>query len=201
MFIDLVGIDGCGKSTIAQALQKLYEQQGKECIVFHGYVPRTNMYLLRDICIKAGFCENDSTSVNSLGIAASLMDIFCNVTEHIRPNDRKIYIAEKYIKDSVVYIPLLGGNPKLPLVYEKNMPTPDFRFILDVDPNIAQERIKKRSFATGVKIKEKETYSIMCKARSAFLSFSNEQNTFIIDANKSVEKIALEILLITSQCT
>lgn len=192
MFIDLSGIDGSGKSTVAMELKKAFEQKGRECIVFHGYIPRKNINLLRDICTKAGIQRENSSFVNSLGMAAALMDVFVNSFIHIIPNSNKIFISEKYIKDSVVYMPLLGGNVELPLMYEKNMPRPDYRFILDIDPYIARKRVEKR----GKYIQEKESYEIMKNAREVFLSFSNEDRTYIINADRKVDTIVNEILSI-----
>lgn len=189
MFIDISGIDGCGKSTVARLLMERLTEEGFVCKVFHGYIPRKNMYMLKDICIKAGMSHKESSSINTLGMAAALMDIFCNTKELFKDDITEIFISEKYIKDSVVYMPLLGGDGDLAKVYEKNMPVPDIRFILDIEAEIAYNRVISRSKKTGKYIQEKESIAIMSDAKKKFLDFSKECNTYIIDASQNVEKV------------
>lgn len=189
MFIDISGIDGCGKSTVARLLMERLSEEGFECKVFHGYIPRKNMYMLKDVCIKAGMSHKESSSINTLGMAAALMDIFCNTKELFKDGITEIFISEKYIKDSVVYMPLLGGNGELAKVYEKNMPVPDIRFILDIEAEIAYNRVISRSTKTGKYIQEKESIEIMSEARKKFLAFSRECNTYVIDASQNLEKV------------
>ena len=189
MFIDISGIDGCGKSTVARLLGERLSEEGFVCKGFHGYIPRKNMYMLKDVCIKAGMSHKESSSINTLGMAAALMDIFCNTKELFKDGTTEIFISEKYIKDSVVYMPLLGGNGELAKVYEKNMPVPDIRFILDIEAEIAYNRVISRSMKTGKYIQEKESIEIMSEARKKFVDFSRECNTYVIDASQNVEKV------------
>ncbi len=201
MFIDLCGIDGCGKSTTAKALQCVFINKGYDCVIFHGYKPRKTMNLLRDVCIKAGIGYNDASFLNSLGMAACLMDIFNNMNKINIDSSEKVLIAEKYIKDSVVYMPLLGGSYKLARMYEDNLPRPDFRFILDLDARIARIRIENRSILTGKLITEKESLEISLEARKRFLEFSNEPNTYVLDANCTTKEIITSIILIVERQT
>lgn len=189
MFIDIAGIDGCGKSTVARLLMERLSNEGLVCKVFHGYIPRKNMYMLKDICVKAGMSHKESSSINTLGMAAALMDIFCNTKELFKDSITQIFISEKYIKDSVVYMPLLGGDGELAKVYEKNMPVPDIRFILDIEAESAHNRVISRSMKTGKYIQEKESVEIMTEARKKFLDFSKECNTYVIDASQDIEKV------------
>ena len=53
MFIDIAGIDGSGKSTVAKELKRLLELERYKCKMFHGYIPRTNMYMLLEKLVIA----------------------------------------------------------------------------------------------------------------------------------------------------
>lgn len=195
MFIDITGVDGCGKSTVSAELAKKLCASGKTCKVFHGYQPRKNMYMLGKLCILAGIPFEEISKYNTLGMAAALMDIFCNTTALFSENtfDFDYLIAEKYIKDSVVYMPLLGGDVNLAGIYEKALPKPDLRIILDVDADIAMKRIIERSKQTGKLIQEKEKYEIIQKARLHFCSFANEPNTMIVDATQPLECVLSQV--------
>ena len=193
MFVDISGIDGCGKSTLARLLMSKLLENGISSKVFHGYIPRNNMYMLKDICIKAGMKQEESSSINTLGMAAALMDIYCNTQKVFADMKTEVLISEKYIKDSVVYMPLLGGNKELALIYERNLPNPDVRIILDIDPYLAYERVLNRSQKSGKHIQEKEQIKIMREARKKFLEFEGEQNTYIIDGSQNVNYILEQV--------
>lgn len=193
MFVDIAGVDGSGKSTVSLELSKMLISAGLRCRVFHGYQPRKNMYMLKELCIKAGISFEESSAYNTLGMAAALMDIFCNTTSLFSENDVDVLIAEKYIKDSVVYMPLLGGDINIAKVYEFALPKPNLRIILDVDPAIAMERIIERSKQTGKLIQEKERYDILSEARLRFLSFADEDNTVVIDGSKPLECVLSQV--------
>ena len=193
MFVDIAGVDGSGKSTVSLKLSKMLNSAGLRCKVFHGYQPRRNMYMLKELCIKAGISFEESSAYNTLGMAAALMDVFCNTTSLFFENDFDVLIAEKYIKDSVVYMPLLGGDINIAKIYEAALPKPNLRIILDVDPAIAMERIIERSKKTGKLIQEKEQYNILSEARWRFLSFADEVNTVVIDGSKPLDSILSQV--------
>lgn len=193
MFIDIAGIDGCGKSTVSAGLSKLLCSDGLLCKVFHGYQPRKTMFMLRDLCEKAGISFKESSQYNTLGMAAALMDIFNNTRKLFSDNSYDILISEKYIKDSIVYMPLLGGDSNLAQVYEKALPAPNLRIILDVDAKIARMRILERSRLTGKPIHEKESYDIMRSARLKFQSFADEANTEIVDGSQPQEYVLSQV--------
>lgn len=193
MFFDIAGIDGCGKSTISVGISNLLQAEGLSCKVFHGYEPRHNIYMLRDLCIKAGIPYEESSKFNTLGMSAALMDLFCNTKALFSKNSFDVYIAEKYVKDSVVYMSLLGGDSEIASIYEKFLPKPDLRVILDLDPAIANMRVIKRSQTTGKLITEKENYEIMRIARTKFLSFAEEKNTIVVDASQPEEQVLLQV--------
>ena len=73
----------------------------------------------------------------------------------IKPNlqANKVVVVDRYLDSTLVYQGLEGGlgTNIVQEIAKKSidLPLPDITFLLDIDPQQAQERLKKRKLATG----------------------------------------------------
>jgi len=77
------------------------------------------------------------------------------VKKIIKPNlqENKVVIIDRYLDSTFVYQGL-EGNIKIDDIREVaqktiNLPLPDLTFVLDIEPQKAQERLNKRKTETG----------------------------------------------------
>lgn len=200
MLIDIFGIDGCGKSTQAQKLKDNIEMsRSYKVSVQHGFKPANLFEKLCNLFVKAGIL--DLNGYEDLGISAVLFDMYNNTNDHIIPKlkNKEVVIMEKYIVDSIVYMPLMGSNIEIAKAFQSLLPTPDISFYIDVPANVAYERVIQRASSTGQAISSKENLILMEQARQNFVKYSKENNVYIIDGTNDVDAIAKKIYNIVNQ--
>ncbi len=139
IFIVLEGIDGCGKSTQAARLADFLENStGKKT------VRTAEPFILRDLILG----RKDLSPMSELLLF--LADRAEHVNKIILPNLEagNILICERYSDSTLAY---QSGGHKIEFSQVKNLisacgfPEPDAKIFLDVNPELAFERVKVRN--------------------------------------------------------
>lgn len=190
MFIVFEGIDGCGKSAQMDILAKyLFEMSKYNHLVLtrEPYKQRE----IREILKKEEPAEEKAEKLTEL----FLKDRMEHVEEIILPSlkDNVIIICNRYKYSTIAYQPAQGQDIKKLIEMHKDMPVPDYVFIIDVPATTASERMKKDSRS---KHKFEKNLEFLEKVRQNYLKiaeiFPNEK-IIIIDGSKSIEEISEEI--------
>ena len=168
LFITLEGIEGAGKSTFIDFIEKFFVDEGR-------YVKKTREpggtkigEQVRDVLLKNENQKLTSDSELLLMFAARAQ----HISEVILPalSSGKVVLCDRFIDASYAY---QGGGrgieySKINLLEKWVMPDlkPDLTLLFDLDVNIALERIKKRSDADRF---ESEDLYFFEKVRESYL--------------------------------
>lgn len=184
MLIAIEGIDGSGKSTIANYLKEELEKEGFRVVVFKE--PTNSIYGQK---IRQSF-NNRLDAHKELELF--LLDRKHDVERNILPALKKGYIIvmDRYYYSTIAYQGARGIDiDKIKKMNEKIAPKPDLVIILDVKPEIGIRRIKER----GDKPNKFEDLEYLEKVRKIFLELKDD-NIVIVDANKNIEFVKNEVL-------
>ncbi|CAH1755650.1 16104_t:CDS:2 [Entrophospora sp. SA101] len=130
------------------------------------------------------------------------------VKKKIEPNlqANKVMIIDRYIDSTFVYQGLAGGLGinVIQKIAKKtiNLPFPDLTFILDIDPQQAQARLKKRQKETGEYSNwDKLDLKFHGQIRNYYLELKKffPERIYLVDAEKSAEEILTEVQDIIKQ--
>ncbi len=176
-FIVIDGLDAAGKDTHAYLLKKRLEEKGEDVILRSHpcsdspFGVRAHNALLGD----GGFCRAKSTFYFAVDVINSMMRINGNA-------DTVIFV--RYLC-SVAYLP----EPLVRRSYDffsTIFPTSSYMFYLDVEPEIALERLRERSERQIFENKEE-----LEKVRKKALSIVDDWH--IIDTSRPIPKAQQEI--------
>ena len=184
MLIAIEGIDGSGKSTIANYLKEELEKEGFRVVVFKE--PTNSVHGQK---IRQSF-NNRLDAHKELELF--LLDRKHDVERNILPALKKGYIIvmDRYYYSTIAYQGARGIDiDKIKKMNEKIAPKPDLVIILDVKPEIGIRRIKER----GDKPNKFEDLEYLEKVRKIFLELKDD-NIVIVDANKNIEFVKNEVL-------
>lgn len=186
LFIVIEGIDGTGKSTQAKMLQQALQQAGKTVVLDHE--PSDGPY---------GKILRDSATTGRLSPQEEL-DLFHkdrkhHVDELIMPALKRgeTVILDRYYFSTMAYQGQRGFDKDE--IRETNLsfaPNPDILFILDLDVDLARERIGVRGDTTN----EFEKRDALQYCRDTFLSVSHESFAHVIDSSQSIDEIHQELV-------
>jgi len=182
VLIAIEGIDGSGKTTIAKFLEEELKKLGYSVVLLKE--PTDSEWGRR---IRESY---NSRLRPEEELELFLKDREYDVRENIVPSLKqgKIVIMDRYYFSTIAYQGALGFNPEeLREMNEKIALKPDLVFILDIPPEKAILRVKKR----GDKPNDFERIEYLRKVREIFLS---TKNAIIVDAMKDLEEIKREIL-------
>jgi len=182
----LEGIDGSGKTTIAQLLSRKLEEQGIPNIITAE--PRYQEY--KEILAQLDPSEKTTPYIEALLFAA---DRLKHAEKVIIPSikEGRVVICDRYYFSSLAY----QGAQGVPLawIYELNkyVPRPDIAFYLDIEPEEGLRRVgKSRDKRTKF-----EKLELLKKAREIYRTLSSSGELILIDVmNKSPDQIVREIL-------
>jgi len=194
IFIVLDGMDGSGKSEMVKLLHNYLFSKNKKYRILTTREPTNGTYGKE---IRKILEEEKDPKLN----ADKMLDLFIkdreeHVNETIMPFLKKsnshevnIVICDRYYYSTIAFQAAQGLD--LIMLVEKNLKfiKPDIAFIMDISPEIALDRIKKRE-------REKfEQLDFMNQLRSKFLEFGKilEDNVKIIDASMEINVVFEEI--------
>lgn len=126
----------------------------------------------------------------SLNSNLFLLDLIENLKDiELRLNNGEIVIAEKYITDSIIYIPILSGNNSLLNFLEKKILEPDIKVYLKATPEDTISRVINRSKVQNKEIAPKENIIFAKLAKEQFDKYFSKKNSLIIDTAFDEKKI------------
>lgn len=191
LFFALEGIDGSGKSTQLQLLAGRLEAAGIPCLTTREPTDGPIGQLLRQVLTRQLSC--DSRVVAPLFAADRLDHILNAGTGILQALERGITVlSDRYYFSSYAY---QGVDLPLEQVVEINRPCADLlrpaaTLFLDVDPDLALERIARNRAGTELF----ETKDRLARAREQFFrAFDRERDrekVIIIPGGQSVEQVA-----------
>jgi len=194
-FIVFEGCDGAGTTTQADLLQKKLMGEKTPCYKTaeptEGHIGKLLRRVLQDEF------KLESSTIAYLFAADRCQHVYGSGGILERVQNGEVVICDRYVLSSFVYQGILCGD-ELPILLNKDFPAPEALLFLDIDNEIALNRVENR--AQNDKSR-KEIYEVLNFQRQArlmyqkHLPFCKEQGTKIkvIDASRSIGEIQTEI--------
>jgi len=184
MIIAIEGIDGAGKTTIVKFLTKELKRRGYDVISFKE--PTESEWGRK---IKSSTFKDRSFNPED-ELKLFLKDREWNVEHNILPALKagKIVIMDRYYYSTIAYQGARGIDIKKICKLNEKFPKPDLVIILDIKPETALERIRRR----GDKPNRFEDLEYLRKVREIFLSLKN--NVVIVNAERPIEEVKRDVL-------
>lgn len=173
--IAIEGIDGAGKTTIAEHLRDFLSKLGYDCALFKE--PSNSIY-----GEKIRSSEQRLPAEEELELF--ILDRKIDVHERILPALRsgKIVIMDRYYYSNIAYQSASGIDAeKIREMNEAFAPKPDLVILLDLSPEIALQRIRGRKKLTAFERKE-----YLDKVRKKFLELVDDR-VEIVNAEDELE--------------
>jgi dTMP kinase len=179
VFVVLEGIDGAGKTTIANMLVRELTEMGFK--VTYTYEP-TDSEIVN--IVKTNFNYLRDPFIDALTFA---LDRLIHVKSKILPalEEGQIVVSDRYYYSSVAYQGAMGAPIEWVLEVNKWALRPDIAIYLDVDPEIALER--KQS--TSSRFSEFEKLELEYKVREIYLKLASMGLLVLVDASRSIEEV------------
>jgi dTMP kinase len=180
LLIALEGIDGAGKTTIANHLCDFLSKKGYKCVVLKE--PSESIYGKMIKSLK-------SRPAPETEMELFLKDREMDVKDRILPalEEGKIVIMDRYYYSNIAYQSARGLNAdRIRELNERIAPKPDLVILLDLSPSKALERIKNRE---KLSIFEEKDY--LENVRQKFREIADER-TVIINAERDLEFVKRE---------
>ena len=183
-FICIEGLDGCGKTTQAKLLVRRLRRMGYVAVYTAEPSSGKIGQFIRKYCLHGE--KRISAIVEALLFAA---DRFEHVTNEIVPalKEGKIVVSDRYVYSSLAYQGAAGLDLKWIEAVNEHALHPDLAIFVDVEPEIAIERLKPKKSVM-------EDFETQKKVREVYLGFVEKGELVRIDGNKSKAEVAEEIL-------
>jgi len=193
MLIVIEGIDGCGKTTVAELLKKRIEEKGYRVYLTKEPFNQKIKELIREIIEKEH--ELNEYFGKTLALLFSA-DRYLHQMEIMKKlSEGYIVISDRYYHSSFAYQTIYKG---ITFDFIKSITPflvkPDYVFILDIPVEVALNRISIRDKKTRYEEKE-----ILEKVRENYLKIKDilkDERIFIINNNRNINETLKEILYI-----
>jgi len=179
--VAIEGIDGAGKSTLIKELEKRLPNIHATKEPSGGPIGR----LIKDWALKI----QGDPYVDALLFAADRLDHYRREIAPVLRNG-KIVVCERYIESSIAYQGAAGVPIDFIEYINSLVPYPDLTFVLDIDPDLAIERIKGRG-----DVDKYEYRDFLSRVREIYLQRAKTKGYYILNANKPINEIVKEILI------
>lgn len=191
MFIVIEGIDGTGKSTQVKRLGEWLSSEGREVVLSREPTDGPWGKKLRDSAASGRLSPEDE-------LQYFLNDRRQHADELISPSlaAGKVVILDRYYFSTMAYQGARGFDPaEIRRLNEDFAPVPDLLIILDLDVDVALERIGVR----GDTANEFEKRDNLERCREIFLSLKDEPFVAVIDSSGSLDDVQSAIRASVSQ--
>jgi len=193
-YIAIEGIDGSGKTTIANLLYNELSKRYNKVILMKEPYDNDLSKKIKEIILKEHKKNLDYGYLLALLFTADRSIKNIDLKKYL--NNDYIVISDRSIYSTFSYQILYEGiDIEWLKCVSKYIIRPDITFILDVDPKIAVERINSR----GKNITSYENIEFLRKVRENFLKLKEifpEDNIIYIDGEEKPEEILEKILKI-----
>lgn len=182
--IAIEGIDGAGKTTIAEELVKFLKENGYDALLLKE--PSESIYGQ-----KIRSSAERLTPEEELRLF--LLDRELHVKEKILPalSEGKIVVMDRYYYSNIAYQSARGIEAeKIREMNEKFAPQPDLVIILDLPPETAMRRIEPRGKPTAF-----ESIEYLEKVRENFLRLADDR-AVVVSAEKPLEDVKKDVISI-----
>lgn len=184
-FIVFEGLDGAGLSTQAWKLRDYLQSKGKGVVLTKEPTNSLIGGLIRSSLRKEW--KTSPLSLQMLFVADRAHHLANEIEPAIKKG--KIVICDRYILSTLAF-GSLDVNMNFLKHVNMNFRRPDITFIIDTQPRICLQRIKKSRNHTELFEEEQKLIQI----RNNYLSLKNHfSGTFIVDGNKDVEDVFKDI--------
>ncbi|MEM2098988.1 MAG: dTMP kinase [Candidatus Bathyarchaeia archaeon] len=179
LFICIEGLDGCGKTTHAKLLAKRLR-------LSHGAVYTAEPSRGKiGVFIRKSFLYGEkrlSSSVEALLFAADRLE---HVQREVLPalREGRLVISDRYIYSSLAYQGAAGLSIDWIKKINEYAPCADLAVFIDVDPQVALQRLKRRHSVM-------ENLSTQQKVREIYLKFVEQGELVRVDGNRSKAEVA-----------
>lgn len=184
LFIVFEGIDGSGKGTHAKLLLKWLIKNNYEAVLTTEPTDSDIGKLLREKLQTGGL---DARS-EALLFAADRVQHDRYISYETQCG--RIVISDRYVHSSIAYQGARGLDIEWIKTINDSALRPDILILLDIDPELAIERVNRRS-KKGDYFEELE---FLKKVRAGYL----DQGALVVDSSAKIEKVHEEIVRITS---
>jgi len=186
MFIAFEGIDGSGKTTLSKALANFLISRGIKTI----WTKEPYSSQLKEFVLTKSLSPWEETLL-------FITDRSLHVREVIKPYLEKGFtvIGDRFYLSTLAYQGFGKGLPveeirKLHSTVVGNI-KPDITFLLDLEPEVALERVRKRN----EELSKFEKLEFLKKVREGFLKLAEEEpNIYILKGDKPFYELFGEIL-------
>ena len=182
------GLDGVGKDTHARLIKEFYENRG-ETVMVRSHPESDNFYgrIAKRSLLGSGRINQLKASV------FYAIDVLESLRLYYRPRQYDTLIIVRYLMGTA-YLPRTLARFAY-LLFEKFVPTSEYMFFLDADPDELLERIKRRN-----EVEMFETYDALVKVRGKALLLA--KGWHVIETSGSVEDTFSRIkkILVVDEC-
>jgi len=190
IFIVIEGMDGCGKGEMVKLLHNYLFSKNRGYSILTTREPTKGTYgkEIREILSEDKKPQENAQKLLNLFIKDREEHVNSTIKpfiENIKGDRVNIVICDRYYHSTIVFQATQGLETDTLIGKNKKFPKPDITFIMDLKPEIALERIRKRE-------KEKfERLEFMNELREKFLELPKllDENIIIIDASKKVNEV------------
>ena len=191
-FITAEGIDGCGKTTISKFISEWLRSEGFDAILT---VEPTTTWIGESV--KRGFSEGVHAFTEALLFMADRAQHTLQIKEWI--SEGKIVVSDRYIDSTLAYqgasLQAEGMDDAVEWLKNASAPyvlVPDITFLLQVDPEIAIQRISNRS-----KMTKFEKLDFLVQVDNVYKSLSEFDERFrVVNASQTLDCVKEDVVKI-----
>ena len=191
------GIDGCGKDTQINIMDDKLKSLGYDTIVLSNVSDSPIGKSIREVL------SNKEYYISSMQMACLFLSELFLVDKQIKEylNNGKTVIMSRWFYSTLAYAgDKLNDYLAIKDISDRLICKPDYLIYLDIDPEIAMERITKRDDTTDKKLELYENTSRLARIHKKYelvldmVSFEMKYTNIIkVDASKTVEEVFTDI--------
>ena len=189
-FIVFEGIDGSGTSTHTRKVSTWLRNSGAEEVVQTSEPTKGKIGRLIKERLKEGGEERgnniEEAVIDALLFAADRVE---HVKKEILPalNEGKIVVCSRYVESSIVYQTTQGLDTNFMEKINKYTVNPDLVIILDIPPEIALKRAKRKRW------EKFENKLFLTKVRELYKKRAKEKGYTLINSNRNIKEVEKDI--------
>lgn len=179
MYICLEGIDGSGKSTQIELLEKWIEDIGLKVLTIREPTPSDVGLLIRKMLLNTRATEEDFQNTLALLFAADRTILIEKIKKAESQN--KVVISDRCYYSSMVY----QNDPEWIAQINKHAKKPDVTILLDLDVETALKRCEGQDHF--------ENTGFLSKVKKRYLELAEKEDFYVINANNGLNKVQHDI--------